>query len=252
MGERSGHPPGSFSWVELGSPDHEAAKAFYAAVFDWRLEDAPGEQPYTFCHVGDRVVGALFATDPAGGVPVWAHFVTVDDADASAERVAELGGTVETGPVDVSEDGRMAQVADPEGARLALWEARAHPGAALVNAPGALTWNELGTRDPEAAQRFYGDLFGWTFATDETGYTTILREGERAGGARVIGPEEGPTPAHWLPYFGVEDLEAALERVGEAGGQLLVPPRDIGPGRVAVVKDPQRAPFALYAGDYDP
>ena len=67
----------------------------------------------------------------------------------------------------------------------------------------------------------------------------------------MIVPEEGPTPAHWLPYFGVEDIEAALERVGEAGGQLLAPPRDIGPGRVAVVKDSQRAPFALYAGDFD-
>jgi uncharacterized protein len=254
VGERTTYRPGTFSWVDLGTPDVAAAKAFYGAVLGWATRDMPGgDAPYSLCHVDGHVVGGLYPlADPPLGVPVWSSYVSVADAGAAAERAAELGATVHGGPIEVGDRGRMVMVHDPEGAELRLWEPRERLGAALVNAPGALVWNELGTRDPDAAQRFYGDLFGWSFEADEHGPVTIRNGDALNGGIRRISPMEGDTPAHWLPTFGVRDLDLAVAAVGEAGGQVLAGPMDYGPGRVAVVKDPQRAPLALYEGRFDP
>ena len=67
-----------------------------------------------------------------------------------------------TEPFDVMDAGRMAVVADPDGAALSLWQANRHRGAQVVNAPGSLNFNGLATRDVEGARRFYGAVFGWT------------------------------------------------------------------------------------------
>jgi predicted enzyme related to lactoylglutathione lyase len=241
--------------VDLGTTDVAAGKAFYGTVLGWATADvAAGDDAYTLCHVDGRVVAGLYGlAEPPLGVPVWSSYVTVTDADAAAGRADELGATLEDGVVEVGDRGRMVVFQDPEGAELRLWEPRQRLGAALVNEPGALVWNELGTRDPDAAQRFYGDLFGWTFEPDEErGYVTIRNRDARNGGIRRITPMEGDTPAHWLPTFGVRDLDLAVAAVGRAGGQVLAGPMDIAPGRVAVVKDPQRAPLMLYEGRFEP
>ena len=60
------------------------------------------------------------------------------------------------------------------------------------------------------------------------------------------------TPPHWLVYFGVEDLDGALAKVGELGGTTLFGPQDIQIARIAGVRDPQGAVFALYAGQLEP
>ena len=198
-----------------------------------------------------HAVAALHPGEPEGGVPVWANHVSVTGVDAVVTRAVKLGATAAADPFDVGDAGRTAVLRDPEGAFLSLWEPRGRHGAELVNAPGALVWNELGTRDRDAAQRFYGALFGWTFEADGD-YVMIFNGGARNGGIRRIAPEEGPTPAHWLPTFGSADLDATVAAVGEAGGIVLAGPMDVGPGRFAVIKDPQRTPLALYDGDFDP
>src|SRR4051812_2969672 len=84
----------------------------------------------------------------AQGIPAhWNSYVTVDVVDAVASRVGDLGGQVYVPPFDVMDVGRRAVLGDPTGGVLSLWEARRHPGAGLVNAPGAFWWNELATRD---------------------------------------------------------------------------------------------------------
>ena len=65
-------------------------------------------------------------------------------------------------PFDVTDAGRMAVLADPEGAVFCVWQARKHKGARVVNEPGSLNFNVLSIRDPEAAKSFYGAVFGWT------------------------------------------------------------------------------------------
>jgi predicted enzyme related to lactoylglutathione lyase len=159
MGARTSYSPGTFSWAELATSDAAAAKAFYTALFAWEYDDMPvGDgQVYTMSKRDGQVVGALFSSEEP---PHWNCYVTVASVDDAAARAAELGATVVSEPFDVMDAGRMAVIADPGGATLCLWEPRGSIGATLVNAPGAMTWNDLVTPDPDAAARFYGDLFG--------------------------------------------------------------------------------------------
>jgi len=68
----------------------------------------------------------------------WTTYVSVDDADKSAELASDAGGRVLLEPFDVLTVGRMAIILDPVGAAIAMWQPRDHIGAGLVNEPGAL------------------------------------------------------------------------------------------------------------------
>ena len=146
----------------------------------------------------------------------------------------------------------MGVVQDPQGAYILAWEPRRHPGAGLVNATGALCWNELATTDMESSASFYGDLFGWRTEPFEGGDTPylIIKNGERSnGGIRPTVEEE--RVAYWLVYFGTDDIDATVEKATAHGGKALAEPMDIGVGAIAVLQDPQGAVFALYSGRFD-
>jgi predicted enzyme related to lactoylglutathione lyase len=251
MGERTSYAPGTFSWVELVTGDADAAKAFYTEIFGWEYHDNPvGDgMVYSTALVDGKAAGALFAS--AEQPPHWNCYVTVASVDETTRKAAELGANVMAEPFDVMEVGRMSVIADPTGAALCLWEAKQHIGAAVVNQPGTLTWNDLLTPDPDTAARFYGDLFGWTFLDipDSGGYR-VIRNGERSNGG-IQPPRDSPGPPAWLPYFGHVDVDAGHARVGELGGRTLAGPMDIGMGRIAVAADPQGAVFALWTCDYE-
>ena len=103
-------------------------------------------------------------TSPPEGAPpqaVWRTYVWVEDADETAAKVRAAGGTVLTDPMDVGDSGRMAVLADPEGAAFIAWQAGAHRGAAVVNEHASLNFNNLNVRDIEGAKAFYGAVFGW-------------------------------------------------------------------------------------------
>ncbi len=259
MGERTQYPPGQFCWADLATTDPEAAKAFYTSLFGWEVEDmpVPGGGTYSMARLEGKYVAAIAPQPPQqreAGVPaMWNNYVSVESADAHADRAQQLGATVHAPPFDVMEVGRMAVVQDPQGAFFMLWEPRQHFGAALVNAPGALSWNELASPDLEASKAFYGELFGWTFDPLEGGPGPyfVIRNGDHGnGGIREL--QEPGVPPHWLAYFGADDTDAALAKVEELGGGKMAGPFDIPTGRIAVVHDPQGAPFALYGGEFQP
>ena len=178
--------------------------------------------------------------------------MTVDSADAAVERAKELGGTVHAPAFDVMDAGRMGVIQDPQGAFFLVWEPKSHIGAALVNAPGALTWNELACSDMDAAERFYSDLFGWTITPLEDmpmPYSAIKTTAESTnGGMRPVMDGE---PPNWLVYFGADDIERSLANLRELGGGTLTGAMDIGVGKIAIVRDPQGAVFALYSGEFE-
>jgi predicted enzyme related to lactoylglutathione lyase len=259
MGERSGYTPGTFCWTDLTTTDQAAAKAFYSGLFGWEAEDMPvGEGVYySMMRLGGKDVAAI-APQPqvqrdAGVPPVWNSYVSVESADAAADRAKELGATVHAPPFDVMEAGRMAVLQDPQRAFFLVWQPRQHFGAAVVNAPGALVWNELNSPDPDGSATFYSALFGWTIAPFEGSpepYLSIKNGDANNGGIRELNP--AGSAAHWLVYFGGEDLDAALTKLAELGGTKMVGPIDIQIAKFAVVKDPQGVFFALYAGQFGP
>jgi predicted enzyme related to lactoylglutathione lyase len=252
MGERTSHPHGTFSWVDLATTDPDGAKAFYGRLFGWEGEDMPAGEgmTYTMFSVRGRNVAAVaeqMEDERAAGIPPhWNNYVTVDDVDAVAGRVGELGGTVLAGPFEVLEAGRMAVIADPTGAVLSLWQPRKHIGAGLVNDAGSLTMNSLTTPDPERAAEFYEALLGWTVALDPV-YSSF-KVGDRLNAGMQKDTETQP---NWLPFFTVEDADEAAATVRDGGGRVLVEPSEVPAGRFAVFADPAGAAFAIFEGEVD-
>lgn len=258
MGERTAYTPGTFCWAELATSDQAAANAFYGALFGWETDDRPvGEGSVYSMQVLDGKMVAAIAGQPqqqrdAGVPPLWNSYVSVQDADAVAQRAQELGATVHAPAFDVMTAGRMAVIQDPQGAYFMLWQPREHIGAGLVNAPGTLVWNELQSPDPDASAGFYGSLFGWDieqFPGMQDVYLSIKNAGANNGAIRELNPPG--MPPNWLVYFGTEDTETAIAKVQELGGSVLAGPIDIGIAKIAVVADPQGAVFALYAGELE-
>lgn len=254
MGERTSYPPGTFSWVDLQTSDPDAAKAFYSGLFGWQYDDVPiGDGAvYSMAQLQGHSVAALGGRQDESIPPHWNCYVTVADADASAARAAELGATLLAEPFDVFDAGRMAAFQDPHGAVLSVWQANENIGAGLVNVPGALTWNDLMTPDPQASAAFYGALFGWQIEEIPGAgaqYWSITNAGRANGGIMPMPPGAHPV---WNLYFAVEDVDATLARARELGASDILGPMDVPNGtRFAVLHDPQDAVFSVSAGPMD-
>jgi uncharacterized protein len=258
MGERTKHAPGSFSWVDLSTTDQDAAKRFYTGLFGWEADDRPvGDGVvYSMMELGGRDVAAISPQPQqqreAGAPSAWNSYVTVESADAAADKASQLGATVHAPAFDVMEAGRMAVIQDPQGAFFMVWEPKGHIGAGLVNGPGALAWNELATSDVDAAASFYGDLFGWAtqpFEGSPARYLIIRNQGRGNGGIRELSDGE-PVP-YWLVYLGIDDIDNGLSCAEELGGSKLAGPMDIGIAKIGIVQDPQGAVFAIYDGQFE-
>jgi uncharacterized protein len=254
MSETRSHQAGSFCWADLATNDTENAKSFYAELFGWEPRDTPTDAgpPYTMLLKDGKQVCALYPIGPDEGVvpPHWRSYVTVEDTEAATTAVSAHGGNVLMPPVDILDAGCMSIIQDPTGAVLGLWQPQRNPGAQLWNQAGAVCWNELLTRDPDRAERFFGDLFGWTTRSSQSladgEYRLLLNRGEQIGGLLRIRPEWGDMPPNWTVYFGVDDCDRAVAVAQQQGGNLLFPAMEIpNVGRFAYLQDPQGAVFAV-------
>jgi uncharacterized protein len=260
MSTKTSYKPGTFCWIDLGTPDQDAAGEFYGALFGWNLkEDENAEQTggYRTAQRDGSAIGGVMKLMMEGQPPAWLNYVCVEDADATVEEARQAGAVVHAEPMSVLDYGRMAVLADPTGAAFGIWQPGTHIGADVVGEPGAMGWNELNTRDPEAAKAFYGNVFGWSFEEKEyegTGAYTAITLGEETVGGLIDITDRVPAevPAHWLVYFAVEDAEATIAQAKERGGDVAAGPFDIAEvGRIAVVKDPFGAFFAVIQPDPD-
>jgi predicted enzyme related to lactoylglutathione lyase len=249
MPEMTRYDHGVPSWVDIGTPDPQAALRFYGELLGWEGQDM-GEEAghYTIVSKNGKQVAAISpAQDP--GPPRWTTYVNVDDLDAVAKKAETAGGTVIVPPMDVMTAGRMGIFADTTGAVIAAWQPRDHLGAQLVNEPGAFTWSELATSDLAKSKAFYSEVFGWGWGgADEYAEAQV---GDRTIGGVMPRPPDMPAevPDSWLVYFATADVDADAKRAGDLGATVIVPPTDIpNTGRFAVFLDPQGAAFALFKG----
>jgi predicted enzyme related to lactoylglutathione lyase len=244
-------PAGTPCWADLTVPDVEAAVRFYSAVLGWSFTE-PDEE------FGGYVIGSARGAAAAGVGPqqssdersAWTLYLASDDADASARAVTAAGGRILLEPGDVGPLGRMFIAADPSGAAFGVWQAGTHIGAGIVNEPGGMTWEDLRSSDPDAARAFYTTVFGYSteaLAMAGPDYTTFSsRPGEPplGGMGGMMGAPDG-TPSHWLVYFGVADVAAAVRAAEATGGTVLAQPFDTPFGPMATVADPAGAVFHL-------
>jgi predicted enzyme related to lactoylglutathione lyase len=257
MVQFSSFDPGTPCWVDLMSPDVDASKAFYTAVFGWETDDQfddNGNLIYTNLQLGGKNVAGLGGQmgETEGMPPVWNTYIAVDDCDEAAAKVTAAGGTVMMPPMEVMTAGAMAVFADPTGAVFSVWKAGDHRGASICNEPNTFAWNELVSRDIETAKSFYTDVFGWKYQAQDMGpmgtYTTI-EGGENGGlGGMMPMPAEMPeqVPNHWMVYFSVADIGATKDAVTANGGQIVQGPMPIpGVGTLAVIHDPNGGSFSV-------
>ncbi|MER5385861.1 VOC family protein [Streptomyces sp. NPDC002688] len=252
---------GSPNWLDLGSPDTEAAAAFYGAVFGWRFVSAgPEAGGYGFFQVDGKTVAALGPLTEDGASSAWMIHFKADDIQATVSAVTAAGGTVRMEPTDVMGEGWLAQATDPQGAEFALWQPGKTAGLDIASAPNTLIWAELHVPDPVADISFYQSLFGWRSqemqAPGMTYRVLSTKDGDQQdasfGGVAPIGDGAGGgvEQPRWVPYFHSEDVDATVTAAQSNGGSVLMPAADIPEvGRIAWIADPFGAAFALLKPD---
>jgi predicted enzyme related to lactoylglutathione lyase len=243
------------NWVDLGTADLGDAIRFYTGLFGWSAYVSPEEAAggYTTFYLNDLPVagaGPLYGEDQP---TAWSTYMSTSDADVTAARVQAAGGQVLVPPFDWLDQGRMAALLDPAGAPFTAWEAGMMRGAEIFDVPGALTWNELTTRDIEGSKKFYGSVFGWSARdTSISGQPYVLFEqgGKPVAGMQPMLGDEWPDDLLplWMVYFAVGDCDTAADVAQQLGGRVITPPTSIAMGRYAVIEDPQGGTFSILAG----
>lgn len=247
---------GKFVWYEVRTSDSQAAGSFYSSVMDWDIRDAGmGGVPDQLICAGPTMIGAIMRipeTERAMGArPAWIGYTNVDDVDTCAGRVTSAGGAVHRAPADIPGVGRFAVVADPQGAVFSLFcgSGDQTPPAQVPGTPGHVGWCELHAGDGDGAFAFYAALFGWTKgeAVDMGSmgvYQIFVADGVPVGGLMTKAADM-PKPA-WLYYFNVDAVDAAMGRVRDSGGQVVLERQQV-PGGMWIVQciNPQGAMFAM-------
>ncbi|WP_374405989.1 VOC family protein [Pelagerythrobacter sp.] len=254
---------GAFIWYQLMTPDAAGAREFYRAVVGWAIdergESLPGGGEYRMIRRADGgtqggvlTLAGPMASNPAG----WLGYIHTPDVDAAAARIIDAGGAVHVPAADMPGVGRMAMVADPQGAVFYLMTPTPPPGDPDAKSdvfdyekPQRVRWNELQTTDVEAAVALYGELFGWEqrdrMPMGEMGDYLFIHHREGMIGAIMPRMPDVPQSA-WTFYFGADDIDRAAQAVTDGGGRLLGEINEIPGGEFAVhCADPAGATFGL-------
>jgi predicted enzyme related to lactoylglutathione lyase len=249
------YAPGTPSWVELSSPDADASASFYTQLMGWNAtEPGPAEETggYRMFQQGNQRIAGLMPHMQEGQPTAWSTYISVADADETAHKVQDAGGSVAVEPMDVMDIGRMAFFADPTGAVFGIWQPKAFAGADLVNEPNSLCWNEVLTRDSETDKQFYPAVFGWdagrpTFEGAPDTYVVWELDGKPVGGMMQMSDDMFPpeVPSFWGVCFAVADIDAVVSKARELGATITVEPMDMPIGRFAGLIDPQGASFTV-------
>jgi len=244
-------------WYELMTTDTGAAEKFYRNVIGWTSAPfAESPSPYTiFKRSGDVGVGGLMQRPKdMNGPPFWAMYVAVPKLEDAIAHIKRLGGSELSPVIEVPTVGRMQMMKDPQGAAFYIIQPTPREERPET-APevGEASWHELMTTDAPAAMKFYSEIFGWqpseTLDMGEMGkYHMFNRPHGMIGGMMNKPPAMANVPPHWMIYFRVPDIDAAVERIKANGGSILNGPMEVpGGDRVVNAVDPQGAAFSLHA-----
>lgn len=226
-------------WYELMTPDPAAVAPFYRATLGWEIppEGHPMPNGSAYGEIrradGGNAGGVLTLTAgmaSGGAKPAWFPYFHVEDVDSSVEAATAMGAQVCMAPMTMEGVGRMAMLADPQGATFYVMDPVPPPDNPDAKSdvfepmtPGHCWWNELETADEPAATAFYKDLFGWSMENtmpmgDKGDYRFIDQGGGQMG---AINPWLADyMTIGWLPYFGVADIEAAKAAAQQSGATI--------------------------------
>lgn len=253
MAEATATAAGVFCWHEVNTKDVEATKKFYTELCGWEVEpfDMGGFTYNCLNQPGKPSFGGIMdASGPEweNVPPHWMGYINCDNVDASAEKVKELGGNVCVPPTDIPNVGRFSVVSDPTGGTFSLFTAN-EP----MQLADTICWNELMTKDQDAAVKFYTGLFGYEtedMPIGDDGVYKVLKVGDKQVGGifHMKGPDFENVPPHWMPYIGTDNVDAVAEKAKSLGATICQGPADIpnNVGRFVVLTDPTGAAISFY------
>lgn len=265
--------PGTPIWFDLPTPNREAGKEFYSALFGWDWHEFTSVPlgTYSLATMHGRDVAALMdeghTMRAADSPKMWRTFFWTDDLEAAAKRCEVAGGKIISQVNSHGDLGRSIECTTHEGVPFVMWSGRdALAGDATVD-QGTPHWTEYYTRDVKGSNRFFGDVLGIQLnamqlkmggASDET-YTyhfmTVgnmsVANGEGIGGMIEMDDQWEGVPNHMMVYFAVEDCDATAKLAADNGGRVCVPPTEIPSGRFSVLEDPQGCTFSVLQSNPD-
>ncbi|MFR9728763.1 VOC family protein [Saccharopolyspora sp. MS10] len=240
-------------WIELATTDVEEACAFYADLFGWEYETHHAGEP------GEHVVASrdgfpvASIRRSASGNSVWRLFLATQDVDETIEQAESEGAELVVPASDVPGLGRKGVLVGPSDAEFGLLSP-AESWQFDVGLPGTLMWAELVTIKAQTADNFFQRLFGYTaeqFGAENRSNYSVWYLGDESVLARVSMIRDYITPdtrPHWLLYLGAdarEGIDELVHRAIAAGARVRVDPYGSSIGRVAVLRDPTGARFAV-------
>lgn len=249
------HAPGSICWIDLRSADLEQTKGFYGTLFGWTFTELPDTGGALRIQQQGRDVGGLSGPMPGeahGGPSLWTGYFSVEDLEATAQRITRLGGKVLVPATQVQTLGERMVARDPTGAIFGMWKKGTFGGMSVMAEPGTLLWSQCESSEPKQAVPFYEQVFGLeTRLLEPPPYWTLRlppgRDEDAFGGILKRSPATSlpGTGSHWIFYFTAEDVPGSVQQVKALGGSVLQPVADTPFGVMARVVDPLGTPFML-------
>jgi len=254
MTTRDPRLPATPCWADLWTSDVDGARRFYSGLFGWEaLEPDPSYGGYfNFARHGAWIAGCMGDMGDMKANDAWKPYLatadmtrTIDAADAAGARVAVSG-------MAVGDLGVQGVLVDPTGATIGLWQAGTWPGFSVIEEHGTPSWFELHTRDYAGALAFYQEAFDIELSTvsdtEELRYSTLRRPGEAADLAGIC-DDRNALPAeemaHWLIYWEVDDVDAAVTKAEALGATVHTGATSTPHGRIAMLADPSGAKLML-------
>lgn len=252
--------PGKIVWHDLISDTPAESQRFYHELFGWEFQPVGArlgfgdDSAYSLIRNKGRLIGGMVDANKLGNdkeISQWVVSMSVSDVDKAVDAVKAHGGRVFAPPTELEKRGRIAVVADPQGALFALLQTRDGDPADVEAVKEDFLWDELWTTEVDQSTDFYRQVTGIGHrdysANDDArdqGYR-VLVAGDRPRAGIMQNPF-GDVPPVWISYVWVDDPDAITARVEALGGRVLVEAqaRDVG-GRVAFIADPSGAGIAL-------
>lgn len=244
------NPNGTPIWFEYLGGDLDAAKAFYGDVVGWSIADSgmgsADGMTYLIASApdGDNVAG-MMSNPMADMPPTWLIYFGTADVDAAVEAMTAAGAAVQMPATTMEGVGRMAMLADPQGIPFYVMrgasdeDSRAFQDYRKGDVTGHGVWVELASPDPKAAIAFYTGQLGivqdGAMPMGDLGDYSFIHAGGTGIGA-IMGVVMNARPG-WQPYFGADDIDAAVARLKAAGGTLIQGPDQIPGGSYVVVAE---------------
>jgi uncharacterized protein len=231
---------------EIAGDDRKKLCEFYGTIFGWKIDQAE-EMDY-------GMVDTLSSRGLNGGITTASEkfkkgvtlYVGVSDIQGKLDKAVELGAEMLQPVTEIPGVVTFATFRDPHGNTTGLVADDGNSPPRNDQGGTPITWFEIIGKDV-SIQEFYAKLFDWEIKDMPTapGYGTVgWTEGDFGGGIGSFGNEE----PYVTIYPEVDDVDATLKAVVEAGGSVVMEATDMPEAgiRVGAFTDPQGIMIGAY------